>query len=260
MTLGTLTLSFTEVILETSFDPTNIALLNAPNGGVSLTLSSQSMYTRSSTGTKVEVDLIPTDLNWLKARSLYTSRANSYLSLVTNLVDIAGNVFQDIQVSNAIQAAAFAPDTAPPTAASFDLFNIDNGSFIITFNEPVDTNTVNFHMIILLNTPSGSRRYGVVTNQSSRKKKDSYAPASHTSSVYQCSKCYPCIVPLPVSVLSQRSGTKKIPLHACNLHMHCNSIVSSFTTADVSSHLDPNCAPGASHSEQCQFPNMLHTI
>ena len=170
MTLGALTLSFTEVILETSFDPTNIALLNAPNGGVSLTLSSQSMYTRSSTGTKVEVDLIPTDLNWLKARSLYTSRANSYLSLVTNLVDIAGNVFQDIQVSNAIQAEAFAPDTAPPTAASFDLFNIDNGSFIITFNEPVDTNTVNFHMITLLNTPSGSRRYGVVTNQSSRKK------------------------------------------------------------------------------------------
>ena len=159
MTLGALTLSFTEVILETSFDPTNIALLNAPNGGVSLTLSSQSMYTRSSTGTKVEVDLIPTDLNWLKARSLYTSRANSYLSLVTNLVDIAGNVFQDIQVSNAIQAEAFAPDTAPPTAASFDLFNIDNGSFIITFNEPVDTNTVNFHMITLLNTPSGSRRY-----------------------------------------------------------------------------------------------------
>ena len=51
-----------------------------------------------------------------------------------------------------------------------------------------------------------------------KKKKDSYAPASHTSSVYQCSKCYPCIVPLPVSVLSQRSGTKKIPLHACNLH------------------------------------------
>ena len=75
------------------------------------------------------------------------------------MVDIAGNVFQDIQVSNAIQAAAFAPDTAPPTAASFDLFNIDNGSFIITFNEPVDANTVNFHMITLLNTPSGSRRY-----------------------------------------------------------------------------------------------------
>ena len=159
MTLGALTLSFTEVILETSFDPTDIALLNAPNGGVSLTLSSQSMYMRSSTGTTVEVNLILTDLNWLKARSLYTSRANSYLSLVTNLVDIAGNVFQDIEASNAIQAAAFAPDTAPPKATSFDLFNIDNGSFIVTFNEPVDANTVDFHMISLLSTPSGSRRY-----------------------------------------------------------------------------------------------------
>ena len=34
----------------------------------------------------------------------------------------------------------------------------------------------------------------------------------------------------------------------------------SFSTADVSSHLDPNCAPGASRSERCHFPNMLHTV
>lgn len=159
MTQGALTLSFAEVIVETSFDPADLTLLNAPLGTVSRTLSHQSTYMRSTTGTDITVDITLSDLNWLKAHSLYTLPADSYLTFVTNLIDISGNTFQNIETSNAIQVGRFTPDMVQPKLASLDLFNIDNGSFVITFNEPVDANTVNFHMITLLGTSSEFPRY-----------------------------------------------------------------------------------------------------
>ena len=159
MTRGALTLSFTEVVAETSFDPADITLLNAPLGTVSRTLSHQSAYMRSTTGTDITVDITLSDLNWLKSHSLYTSPADSYLTLATSLIDISGNSFQNITTSNAMQTGRFTPDMAQPKLSSFDLFNIDNGSFIVTFNEPVDASTVNVRMITLLGTSSGVPRY-----------------------------------------------------------------------------------------------------
>ena len=62
-----------------------------------------------------------------------------------------------------------------------------------------------------------------------------------------------------VSILSQRSATKTISLPVTCMRTATTFIV-SFSTADVSSHLGSNCAPGASHSERYHFPIMFHTI
>ena len=149
MNLGQLVLSFDEVINETNFIASDVTLLNERSGQLSLVLNNTSQYTRINNGTSIRLILTTDNLNWIKARDMYSTISNSYLSLITEMSDVSGNVFNDISIASALQASIFIPDTTQLQLTSFDTFNIDNGNFFITFNEPVEVNSLNLTGIIL---------------------------------------------------------------------------------------------------------------
>ena len=156
MNLGQLVLSFNEVVNEAEFRPSDVTLLNAVSGSLTLVLNNQTSYSRINQGTAIHLELTIADLNWIKARDIYTSVQDSYLSLVTDMTDVSNNVFIDILYGSAMQASIFLEDTTQVQLLSFDAFNIDNGSFFVTFNEPVQASVINLMGVTLTSGTSGS--------------------------------------------------------------------------------------------------------
>ena len=152
---GTLTLSISEVIVEATFSPDDVTLLPSPSSPLSLTLSPDSAHSRSTTGAELAVQLTTSDLNWLKSRDLFTSPADSFLSLTTGLVDVSGNSFTDIFSDNAYQVNDVIRDTTGPQLVTFDLFNLDNSTFFITFDEPVGVLSLDVTQVALVSQPGG---------------------------------------------------------------------------------------------------------
>ena len=156
MNLGQLVLSFNEVVNEADFRPSDVTLLNAVSGSLTLVLNNQTLCSRINQGTAIYLELTVADLNWIKARDIYTSVQNSYLSLITDTTDVSNNVFIDILYGSAIQASNFIKDTTQAQLSSFDAFNIDNGSFFVTFNEPVQASVMNLTGVTLTSGTAGS--------------------------------------------------------------------------------------------------------
>ena len=151
---GKLTLSFTEVIVAATFAPKDVTLLHSPSSPLSLTLSSDTIFSLSSLGTVVSLQLTTDDLNWLKARNLFTSVIDSYLSLATKLSDVSGNEFLNISRSVGFQVNEVIPDSTRPHLVYFDNFNLENNSFIISFDEPVNISMFNVTQVVLVSQPS----------------------------------------------------------------------------------------------------------
>ena len=148
---GTLTLSFSEVIVEATFSPNDVTLLSSPSSPLSLTLSPDSSYSIVSSGAEVTLQLTTDDLNWLKAQELFTSVTDAYLSLATNLIDVSGNDFQNIL---GFQVNEVVPDRTGPILVSFDYFNLESKSFMITFDEPVYVSSFDVTRVALVSQPS----------------------------------------------------------------------------------------------------------
>ena len=139
---GSLFLSFSEVIDDSTFMPQDITLLSSPGGSTSLELSSGTSVNRIGATQVIFFSFTQSDLNMIKSLPLYTSRANSFLSLVTpTLMDTSGNLATNIPPSQALQASAFNTDLSQPQVVSFEEYNNDEGYLILRFNEPIDINT-----------------------------------------------------------------------------------------------------------------------
>ena len=151
---GVLTLSFSEVIVEATFLPSDITLLQYPSSSVSITLSPLSSVSFTSYGAEVAIQLTYTDLNWLKANNLFTSSDNSYLSLVSDLVDVSGNRFQDIPPNEGFQVEDIVPDQTQPRMVSFDYFDLESNYFVVLFDEPVDVATLQATQVMLASQAS----------------------------------------------------------------------------------------------------------
>ena len=151
---GTLTLSFSEVVVEATFSPDDVTFLHSPSSPLSLTLSPDSSVSLSPSGAEIAVELPLSDLNWLKARELFTSVDDAYLSVVTSLIDVSGNAFNNISNSMGFQLSEVFPDTTGPRLISFDYFNLENNSFIITFDEPVNASSLDMAKVTLVSQPS----------------------------------------------------------------------------------------------------------
>ncbi len=141
MHLGKIVLSFDEVIDSADFIPSDVIVLNKPSGDFPLTLSNNTEFSVTGNGTRLDLYLTKDDLNWLKSRNLFSSIEDSFVSLVTSMSDVSGNEFDDITTDAAKQATEFIRDSANAKLVSFELFNIDNGSFILSFDEPVNASS-----------------------------------------------------------------------------------------------------------------------
>lgn len=159
---GTVCLSFSEVVVSTSFFPDDITLLDAPGGSTSVQLSSETPFNRSSEGDQIFFSFTGTDLNGIKALDVFTTANNSYLSLMSSrLVDTSGNTVEELTTSNPLQVSLFSADLTQPNLVTFDLYNNDNGSLIISFDEPVDVDLFNLTQITLISGSLGSSSYTI---------------------------------------------------------------------------------------------------
>ena len=156
MNTGELVLSFDEVVDESFFQANDVTLLNATSSQLRLTLNNLTQYVRLDEGTSIQLTLTTEDLNWIKARDFYSSISNSYLSLVTLMTDVSGNVLFDITPSFAIQAYSFTRDRTLVNLIRFDSFNLDNGSFFLSFDEPVQVESLNTTALVFASGSSGS--------------------------------------------------------------------------------------------------------
>ena len=141
MHLGKIVFVFNEVIDEADFMPSDVTVLNKPSGDISLVLSNSTEVSVTGNGTHLELTFTKDDLNWLKSRNLFSSIEDSFVSLMTSMGDVSGNEFIDIGTDAAKQVTEFIRDSGNANLVSFELFNIDNGSLILSFDEPVNSSS-----------------------------------------------------------------------------------------------------------------------
>ena len=144
MNTGIMTFTFNEVVLLPTFDPTNLTFQDAPSGTVHLQLNNFGPSVRSADGLSVTWNLSSSDLNLLKAKGvMFTSLSTSYLTYIGLIQDVAGNAIAPRYDSvNALQASSFIPDTTRPQLSSFLAYNLNNGTFTLFFNKPVNLTSI----------------------------------------------------------------------------------------------------------------------
>ena len=164
---GELTLVFSEVIIVETVNPSDINILNTRSGIVELQLNETSAV-RYNNLTSVAIHLTVADLNILKSiDNIFTSISNTFLSLAstTQLSDVNGNVISPV---SGIQPSNFIPDTTPPQLTTFAQFNINNGTFVLYFNEPIDKNRIYLNRLTLQGLQNGGPSFtltgGIINN------------------------------------------------------------------------------------------------
>ena len=153
LNLGILTLIFSESVNITSFNPTQVTLQSAQSSPV---------YTFTLTGglvtlpesTTIDIDLLPSDLNAIKAiTALASLRSNTYLSVTSATVkDMNMNYVLPVTISNAILVNQFTSDDSGAILERFDL-NYNSGVLTLSFDETVQLSTFNPAAITLQSAP-----------------------------------------------------------------------------------------------------------
>ena len=157
---GRLALSFSKPLNVSTFKPVFTLQNSASNPSASYTLTNNQPQSTVDTSLMVIV-LTPTDLDNLKAtQSLFTGMSDSYLSFSTGgTQDLNGAYLLPIGMGEAIQAITYNADLQRPFILSVDVFDLDSGSFDITFSEAIDPTSLDIGRIALqnaLNNPSQS--------------------------------------------------------------------------------------------------------
>ena len=151
---GELLLLFNEVMILQSLNPSDIAILNGQAGNEQLQLS-QASVTRSNNLTSLVIELTRADLNILQSTdNIFTGISDTFISLAstTQFSDASGNL---ISAGALIQAMSFILDSTPPELISFVEFNMNNGSFVLSFSEPIDENRIDLARLTLQGLQNG---------------------------------------------------------------------------------------------------------
>ena len=154
MDTGQITLSFDEVVDEMYFEANDVTLFNSTGSNhLSITLSNDTQYIRTNEGTEIVLTLTTEDLNWIKARNILDEIDNSFLSLVTLMSDVSGNILED---AIGMQAWSFMRDQSAVNLIEFNSFDLDAGTFVLSFDEPVNPQTFNMTALVFSSGTSGS--------------------------------------------------------------------------------------------------------
>ena len=151
-TAETLTLSFSETVNASSVDVTAITIqATADNDTISVTLTDGEILT--SNDPVVIIKFTQDDLNLIKSKTnLATNTNNTFISATSNLVlDMAGNVFNTISNTSALNATDVFEDTIPPELVNFDL-DINEGLITFYFSESVNSYSLRAQFLTLQST------------------------------------------------------------------------------------------------------------
>ena len=156
MNLGQLHLSFTDIIVPSSFRPMSVTIQDGPTAQTSISLTSVSTST-SSEGYVTVVQIGREDLNALKYdTSLATSINNTYVTVAADVVrDLQSSDIVPITNDNGIQATSHIPDTTSPRLENFTL-DLDSGELLLNFSETVNVGSVDVSGLVLQNVPAAN--------------------------------------------------------------------------------------------------------
>ncbi len=148
---GLVTLTFTEAVNETSFNPTGISFLsnNSANYSQSYSLTNGSVVLVNQTYLVFEI--VKIDLDNIKANlDLAMNENNTYITLEESTVlDTSGNPVEEILSDMAIKVADVpVADAIQPQLTGFDL-DIDNSTLLLRFSETVLASSVDPSAITL---------------------------------------------------------------------------------------------------------------
>ena len=154
--IGSLQLTFSEAVDNSTLDPTGITLQSsAALLTTSFTLTGGSAVAVSFT--EMMLRLTTNDANVLRRlQGLATSVDDTYLAVAsTTIQDYNGNPLVPVSPSAALRASQFIVDT-PPEAVSFPVFDLDTGMLSISFSEPVSASSVNITQFSLYSDRSST--------------------------------------------------------------------------------------------------------
>ena len=154
---GDMTFTFNEVVQLSTFDPTGFVFQDNNVSSSYISLREKGWSNRSADGLHVSWTMTKSDLNLLKSYELVFATFDSSFLTYTN-VTIADVSLVGLQPRtdgiDALQTSAFTPDTTQPVLEGFTVFNLDNGSMILQFSEPVNISAVNVSNIAITNASS----------------------------------------------------------------------------------------------------------
>ncbi|XP_062518522.1 uncharacterized protein LOC134193700 [Corticium candelabrum] len=150
MDTGTLTMKFSESMEAFSLRVTQLWLRDTDVNASSVHRLTGSV-SDSWNYTSVTVQLVASDLNIIKLnRRLATGYGNTFLAFnATTVSDKNGNQVMELSGDRALNVSLFTPDTTPPTVTNFDLDMDHPQELDLTFDEPVDSTTINLTRITL---------------------------------------------------------------------------------------------------------------
>jgi hypothetical protein len=166
MDMGRLLLTFSEEIVVSAVTG-QVQLQNAAsNPSQNYTLMREGNIASTAISTVLSLTLDRFDLNNIKSIPfLATSVADSFILIRNGFGrDTMNNPFNS-SLNGPVQVSTFIADTTPPQVNSFDLYNDDNGSMIVSFDEPINIGSIDVTLISLLGGPNSQAMYTLTDGQ-----------------------------------------------------------------------------------------------
>ena len=147
MNTGLLTLQFDEFLPVRSINVTEMTLLDAASSATQM-FDLTGVLTTTNNGSTFVVAIPEADLDVIKTRGpLVRTIATSYITMTTLAAkDFAGNALDLMNLP--LQISTLTPDRISPNLESFRV-DLNQGNLILTFNEPVLNNAVDFTALTL---------------------------------------------------------------------------------------------------------------
>ena len=151
MNMGQLLLTFNETVNASSLNPSRIVIQSYPSAPISLTHNINDGTVLSNDSTVVVFEVSDDDLNRIKEiPGLGTTEENTYLRFLSGgIEDMFGNAIREVETTDALMAINFTEDKISPELVGFDL-DLDALELILTFDETINTTSLNVHGIMLL--------------------------------------------------------------------------------------------------------------
>ena len=166
---STVSLTFDESVSSIDFNPSSITFLNARGSNYTRSYTLQGVRDSerlSNRGLTISFELTIDDQWELKAYEDFGTEPNNTFLIVTDQLATdtsrLANRNSPIDVSNALQADTVFPDRISPQFVQFVLFDLDEGTLELEFDEPINASSVQFDRITLLNSTGLLGQYNLI--------------------------------------------------------------------------------------------------
>ena len=161
MDTGIIVLSFSETVNISTFNPTNIILVDtaAPQPLIRYQIRNYGTLLTFDDSPIVTFQLDEEDLNTIKLdEGLFSAQATSFISLTPDaVIDMSDNFLFGLNFSTAIRASVYTFDETPPVLESYEI-DLNESTMILSFNEAVNLENFNPAVITLQNAYENATR------------------------------------------------------------------------------------------------------